>query len=575
MLDYRETQGKRRVGFRYEEKRQSERRMDLCHGGLDARAGPGRQKRVASLIALAGGLLLAVCTVAVPAPAATPAAQKVDACEALTGMALKDGKVDSATSLAGGDMVNVEAGKPGLPAPTAFCRVQATLSPVAGSTIKVEVWLPERANWNGKLLGTGNGGFGTNMFLPSLLMRGAVQKGYAAVGTDMGHLGESDVDGSWALNAPEKIRDYGWRANHVGAETAKQVVAAFYAGTLAASYFYGCSDGGREALTLAQRYPADYDAIIAGAPAIPWTRLASAFAGNAVAAEKPGADLSLAKLKLLQAASLGQCDGLDGVKDGVIDDPRNCQVDPAKLACKSGDGADCLTSDEVATAKLLYEGPKTPDGKSFYPGFAPGAEAGEGSWATWLTGSNSQHAKFATQFFSNFVYANPEWQLSEFNLDRDYTVAKARVGGDLDADKADLEAFFKRGGKLILYHGWNDPGIPAQNTMDYYERVVAANPRAAATSVRLFMVPGMLHCIAGPGPNIFDPLAPLDSWRQGGPAPERIIATKYDNELFAYVGLPAKAGRTRPLCAFPKIAKWDGKGSTDDAASFACEAPGK
>jgi feruloyl esterase len=529
--------------------------------------------RTASLLLLAGGSLLAGCTANEPAPAPTPAVQKAGGCEALTGMALKDGKVDSATSLAGGAMVNLEAGKPGLPAPAAFCRVQATLSPVPGSSIKVEVWLPERAGWNGKLLGAGNGGFGANMLLPSLLMRGAVQKGYAAVGTDMGHFSEADVDASWALNAPEKIRDYGWRANHVGAETAKQVIAAFYENPLAASYFHGCSDGGRQALTLAQRYPADYDAIIAGAPAMPWTRMASAFANNAVAANKPGADLSMAKLKLLQAASLGACDALDGVKDGVIDDPRACHFDPAKLACKGGEGADCLTPGEVATAKLFYEGPKSADGKSFYPGFAPGAEAEAGTWSQWLTGKTSQHVKFGTAFFRYFVHANPDWQLSDFNLDRDYALAKARVGGDLDADSTDLGAFYKRGGKLILYHGWNDAGIPAQNTVDYYGRLVAANPKAAATSVRLFMVPGMSHCLAGPGPNNFDPLTALDGWRQGGPAPERIVATKYDNDLFAYIGLPAKAGRTRPLCAFPKVAKWDGKGSVDDAASFACEAP--
>lgn len=531
--------------------------------------------KTVSLVALAGASLLAASATnhAAPTPAAT--AKKVGSCEALSGMTLKDGKIDAATSLAGGATVNIEAGKPGLPAPAAFCRVQATLSPVPGSSIKVEVWLPERAGWNGKLLGAGNGGFGANMLLPSLMMRGAVQKGYAAVGTDMGHVAESDVDASWALNAPEKIRDYGWRANHIGAETAKQIIAAFYEDPLAASYFHGCSDGGRQALTLAQRYPGDYDAIIAGAPAMPWTRMASAFANNAVAAGKPGGDLPMAKLKLLQTASLGQCDALDGVKDGVIDDPRSCHFDPAKLACKGGDGADCLTSGEVATAKLFYEGPKTADGKSFYPGFAPGAEAEAGTWSQWLTGSSSQHVKFGTQFFRNFVHANPEWQLSAFNLDRDYALAKARVGGDLDADRTDLRAFYKRGGKLILYHGWNDAGIPAQNTLDYYQRLVAANPRAAATSVRLFMVPGMSHCLAGPGPNNFDPLTALDGWRQGGSAPERIVATKYDNDLFAYIGLPAKAQRTRPLCAFPKVAKWDGKGSTDDAASFVCEAPGK
>lgn len=531
--------------------------------------------KAASLILLVGTSLLAACTANEAGPSPAPTAQRIGSCEALTAMKLNNGKIDAATSLTGGATVNLEAGQPGLPAPAAFCRVQATLTPVPGSSIKVEVWLPERADWNGKLLGAGNGGFGANMLLPSLLMRGAIDKGYAAVGTDMGHVGESDVDASWALNAPEKIRDYGWRANHVGAETAKQVIAAYYEGPLAASYFHGCSDGGRQALTLAQRYPGDYDAIIAGAPAVPWTRMASAFTSNAIAAGKPGGDLPMAKLKLLQTASLGQCDSLDGVTDGVIDDPRACHFDPAKLACKGAGGDDCLTPGEVATAKLLYEGPKTADGKSFYPGFAPGAEAEAGTWSQWLTGSNSQHVKFGTQFFRYFVHGDPDWQLSAFSLDRDYVLAKARVGADLDTDRTDLNAFFKRGGKLILYHGWNDAGIPPQNTVDYYQRVVAANPRAAATSVRLFMVPGMSHCFAGPGPNIFDPLGAIDGWRQGGAAPERIVATKYDNDLFAYIGLPAKAGRTRPLCPFPKVARWDGKGSTDDAESFTCEGPGK
>ncbi len=528
--------------------------------------------RALLLLPIATSLLAACATGDGPA-APAPVARKADSCEALTGLALKHGRIDAASTLASGAVVNLQAGQPGLPAPAAFCRVQATLSPVAGSSIKVEVWLPERASWNGKLMGAGNGGFGANMLLPSLLMRGAVQKGYATVGTDMGHVAESDVDAQWALNAPEKIRDYGWRANHVGAETAKQVIAAYYDGQLAASYFHGCSDGGRQALTLAQRYPADYDAIIAGAPAMPWTRMASAFASNAVAVSKPGGDLPLAKLKLLQAASLGQCDMLDGVKDGVIENPRLCRFEPAKLACKGDGGADCLTNAEVATARQLYEGPKRADGSSFYPGFVPGAEAEAGTWGMWLTGANSQHAKFSTSFFRYFVHANPDWQLSQFDMERDYALAKQRVGGDLDADRTDLAPFFKRGGKLLLYHGWQDAAIPPGNTIDYYQRLVAAQPRAAGNSVRLFMVPGMSHCFAGPGPNIFDALGTMDAWRQGGPAPERIVATKYDNDLFAYLGLPAKAGRTRPLCPFPRTAKWDGKGSTDDAASFTCEAP--
>ncbi|MCW4461994.1 tannase/feruloyl esterase family alpha/beta hydrolase [Sphingomonas sp. BT-65] len=505
-------------------------------------------------------------------PLAAKPAQQAENCAALTGRPLANGKIEAAALLTTGATVDTGPGMPGLPASAPFCRVQAVLTPVPSSSIKVEVWLPERAAWNGKLMGAGNGGFGANLGIPALLMRGAVSRGYAAVGSDMGHFGKSDVDASWALNAPEKIKDYGWRANHLAAQAAKQVIAAYYAAPLAASYFHGCSDGGRQALIEARRFPEDYDAIIAGAPAIPWTRMASAFASNSLALSRPGAALGAAQLKLLQTASLAKCDKLDGVADGVIGNPRQCRFDPAELQCKAGE-ADCLTAAQVEAARHLYQGPKTPDGKSFYPGFAPGAEAAEGTWAMWLTAADSQHAKFSTQFFRYFVHADPEWPLSRFDLVRDYALAKARVGSELDADDPDLGAFFRRGGRLLMYHGWQDAAIPPENTIGYYERVRAANP-AARERTRLFMAPGMSHCLAGPGPNVFDALGTLDAWHQGGPAPERIVATKFDNDLFGYLGFPAKAQRTRPLCAWPKVARWDGKGSTDAAVSFTCVAPG-
>lgn len=507
----------------------------------------------------------------VPPVASVP---KIEGCAALMGLVLPNGRIDAATPLAKGASVSTDAARPGLPASGAFCRVQATLTPVPGSSIKVEVWLPERATWNGKLLGAGNGGFGDNLTIPSLLMRGGVERGYASVGSDMGHTATSDVKAEWALNAPEKIRDFGWRANHLAAETAKRVIAAYYPAPLAASYFHGCSDGGREALMEAQRFPQDYDAIIAGAPAIPWTRMTSAFAANHLAAfGKPEASIPNAKLKLLQNASLAQCDKLDGITDGVIDDPRQCRFDPGVLQCKGSDAADCLTTPQVETARAIYHGPSGPDGKPFYFGFQPGAEAVPGTWDLWLTGPNAQHGRFATQFMRYMVHSNPDWQISSFDLARDYPLAKRLQGANLDADNPDLRAFFRRGGKLLMYHGWQDAAIPPENSIDYFQRVQRANPTQAAASARLFMAPGMSHCLAGPGPNVFDALGTLDNWRQGGPAPERMIATKFDNDLFGYLGFPAKPVRTRPLCAYPKVARWSGSGSTDDAANFSCVAP--
>ncbi|MBO9499525.1 MAG: tannase/feruloyl esterase family alpha/beta hydrolase [Novosphingobium sp.] len=521
---------------------------------------------------LAAAALLAGYAWHQPAASGPPA----QSCAALAGLALSKGKIDSAVPVAAGAGVETDPGKPGIPAAAAFCRVKATISAGPGSSIKVEVWLPELAAWNGKLLGAGNGGFGANLSIPSLLMRGAVGRGYAAVGTDMGHYGASDVDGGWALNAPEKIKDYGWRANHLGAEAAKQIVAAYYPAPLTAAYFHGCSDGGRQALMEAQRFPEDYDAVIAGAPAIPWTRMATAFAEDYRAIQKPGADLPLDKLKLLQTASLAQYDAQDGVKDGVIENPRTCRFDPGVLQCKAGEtGGQCLSPAQVATARHFYQGVRDAAGKPFYPGYAPGAE-GEGStWSLWLTGATPQHGKFSTQFFRNMVHNDAAWDFGSFDPARDYALARARVGGDLDADNPDLGAFFRRGGKLIMYHGWQDAAIPPGNSIAYFERVQRTRPAQAKASVRLFMVPGMSHCLMGPGPNVFDALGTLDAWRQGGPAPERMTATKTDNDLFGYLGFPARTLRTRPLCAWPRVARWTGKGSTDDAANFACVAPGK
>lgn len=524
-------------------------------------------------LALLGSAAMGMVAVAAMSPAQTAAASAPGTCEALTGMKVAGGKITAAFQVRPGETIVTEVGKPGLPASAAFCRVQAVMTPTARSEIKVEVWLPEGAAWNGKLLGSGNGGYGGTITLPGLTMRGGVAKGYAATGSDMGHAVTGDVDAKWALNEPEKIIDFGHRANHVAAVFAKQVIETYYPKPLAASYFHGCSDGGREALNEAQHYPADYDAIIAGAPANPWTKLMSAFMADHIAAfGKPESAIPNAKLKLLQTAALAKCDAKDGVTDGVIDDPRTCGFDPAVLQCKAGDAADCLTKAQVDTAKALYRGSVDARGKSLFPGTMPGAEAVQGTWDLWLTGPNAQHGRFATEFFRYMVHSNANWQPTDFNPVTDPKLATQKFGNTLDAG-TDLRAFYKRGGKLMLYHGWYDAAIPPGNTINYFNGLRAKAPREAASSVRLFMVPGMSHCLGGPGANVFDALETLDKWKQGGAAPERIIATRYDNAFFGYLGLPAKALGTRPLCAYPKVAKWNGSGSTDDAANFACVAP--
>lgn len=525
-------------------------------------------------LALLGGGAAGIAVAAALTPVTGAPVPAANSCEALVGRTVESGSIDKAVLVKPGESIITEEGKPGLPAPAAFCRAFATLKPAPQSSIKVEVWLPERSAWNGKLLGTGNGGYGGSMTLPGLTMRGGLAKGYVATGSDMGHALTADVDASWALNQPEKIKDWGYRANHLAAIVAKQVVAAYYPTPLAAAYFQGCSDGGREALTEAQHYPLDYDAIIAGAPANAWTGLMRAFMADHTAAfAKPESAIPNAKLKLLQSAALAQCDAKDGVTDGVIDDPRQCHFDPVVLQCKAGDGPDCLTAAQVATARALYRGPVDHAGKSLYPGYQPGGEAVPGAWDVWLTGPTAQHGRFGTEFFRNMVHSNAAWQASDYDSVRDPALARRMYANVLDADNPDLAAFYAHGGKLILYHGWSDAALAPGGTINYYQALQRTHPRETASSVRLFMVPGMSHCLGGPGANVFDTLSALDAWKKGGPAPEQLVATRFDNPFFGYLGLPAKPLGTRPLCAYPKVARWNGKGSTDDAANFTCVAP--
>ena len=455
----------------------------------------------------------------------------------------------------------------------AHCRVLGVIKPSGDSSIQFEIWMPS-AGWNGKFQGVGNGGYAGSINHPD--MSAALTSGYATASTDTGHQG-GGTDAGWALSHPDKIVDFGHRAIHEMTVTAKAVTRAFYGEMPRRSYFNSCSNGGRQALMEAQRYPEDYDGIVAGAPANYWTHLLTNAVWDSVAtlADK-AAYISSKKLPAIEAAALAACDSNDGVKDGVIEDPSHCHFDPSVLQCREAETDRCLTAPQLSALKILYAG------SAKFPGYAPGGEAEPGGWAAWITGAAPEQSlmyAFGTQFFKNMVFDNAAWDYHTYNIDRDTRAADDKLAPILNATNPDLSRFKARGGKLIVYHGWSDAAIPASNALDYYRSVSAKmGAKQTAQFFRLFMVPGMQHCGGGPGPNDFGQSGPargdadhnigaaLERWVDQGTPPEKIIATKRKDDR----NPKGELVRTRPLCAYPLMARYKGQGSTDDAANFDC-----
>lgn len=540
--------------------------------------------------AQAAAELLVLCTVLLAGTAAGAQGNaSAAACERVAHLALPAATITAATVVAAGSFAGPPSPFSGLDltafykALPAFCRVSATATPTADSDIRIEIWLPA-SGWNGKLLGLGNGGFAG--LIDYVQLGTAMSKGYAATATDAGHTG-SPIDATWAPGHPEKVVDFGHRAIHEMTRVAKETARAFYAELPRRSYFAGCSDGGREALMEAQRYPADYDGILAGAPANAWTALLSTAVWHTRALTlDPDSFIPPAKIPAIAAAVDAACDALDGVKDGILNDPRRCRFDPATIQCKSGDDSNtCLTAPQVVALAKVYEGPRDARGRQIFPGYVPGAEAGGGGWVTWITGTEpkkSLMALFGLGYFSQMVYGKPEWDYHGFELDADMRAAVEKTAQALDATDADLRPFRARGGKLILYHGWQDPAIPAVNTINYYDSVVARVGRSDTDAfVRLYMAPGVQHCAGGPGPDAFgqagdwssdDPArslrVSLEQWVEKGAAPSTIIAAKYAGE-----GAARQVTMTRPLCPHLQEARYAGTGDTNDAAHFVCEVP--
>jgi tannase/feruloyl esterase len=454
--------------------------------------------------------------------------------------------------------------------------VVALAKPTSDSAITIEIWLPA-SGWNGRLQGLGNGGFAG--LIDHQGLGTSMRAGNVATATDTGHTG-SPIDAGWALGHPEKIADFGHRGIHEMTRVARAVIQAHFGKAPQHSYFAGCSDGGREALMEAQRYPEDYDGILAGAPANNWTGLLSLAAYDTQALTVEASSfIPPAKIATIANAVNEACDARDGVKDGVLNDPRECHFDPATIQCKVGEDSDkCLTAAQVSALKKLYGGVHDSHGREIHAGYLPGAETGEGGWGLWITGpapAKSLMAAFAYGYFANMVDDNPKWDARNFDVDAEVKKAEEKTAAALNANDPNLKPFAARGGKLILYHGWNDPAIPALNTVEYYNHVLSNDPKAD-TFVRLYMIPGMQHCGGGPGvhtlgtssvPGSQDPqhnvVSALEHWVEKGVAPGTLIATRYADEEHT------KTEMMRPLCPYPQAAKYRG-GEVNKAASFEC-----
>ena len=502
----------------------------------------------------------ALCAVIVAGLTASRAEVAATSCESLSSLRLKDASITAASTVVAGAFRPTGGGRGGgeefknLPS---FCRVAATLTPSSDSDIKVEVWLPA-SGWNGKFQAVGNGGWAGTIGYAA--MGRALAHGYATSSTDTGHTGGS---ASFALGHPEKLKDYAYRSEHEMTVHAKAIIDAFYGTAPKLSYWNGCSTGGRQALMEAQRFPDDYDGIIAGAAANPKTHLDAWRIWMAQAMFKDEASvIPVTKFAVIHTAVVAACDAIDGLKDWLIDDPTRCHFDPQVLECKSGDAPGCLTAAQVTAAKVVMSPAKDrKSGGEIFPGFEPGNELG---WERMLSGPDPYAT--AVDQFKYIVFGDPRWDWRTFDLERDVAIADKKSEGTLSSIDPDLTAFARHGGKLLMYHGWSDQDIAPRASINFYGKTVAATTAAAGNAnwVRLFMVPGMGHCGGGEGPNTFDMMTALEPWVEQGVIPERVVAAR---------GSEGKVERTRPLCAYPQVARYTGGGSIDDAANFVCKTP--
>lgn len=471
-----------------------------------------------------------------------PSLAQAQSCEMLAKLALPHVTITSAQPVAAGQFAPPQGGRGGRGGANpfadvpAFCRVAGSSKPAPDSDIRFEVWLP-MSGWNRKLQTVGNGAYAGTIGYGA--MATAVSAGYAAASTDTGHTGG---DPRFLMTSADKLTDFAHRAIHETTVAAQALVAAYYGSGPRLSYFNGCSTGGRQALTSAQRYPADFDGIIAGAPANYTAHMTAMqlFSGNVVQAN-PAAALPQASREALHAAALAACDAKDGLKDGIIENPLTCRADARKVAA--------LNPAQAVAANRIYGGL----GRAF-PGLAPGSELG------WSALSGEEPFGYALGFWRYGVFKDPNWDPKTLKVETDLPKADQIANSTgMQAIDPNLKPFFDRGGKLLMYHGWNDPAISPYNSVNYYRSVI--DTTKANDSIRLFMMPGVNHCQGGVGADTWNKADVLDRWRETGRAPSQVVASHATD---------GKVDRTRPLCAFPQVAVYKGTGSTDEASSFEC-----
>ena len=519
----------------------------------------------------------------------SPAYAAPQSCEQLARLALPHASITSAQTIAAGAFTPPANATPWLVGDPAFykrlpafCRVSAVSKPSPDSEIKIEVWMPA-SGWNGKFRGQGNGGFAGEIDWRPLGL--AIAQGYASAATDTGHAANAG-EATWALGHPEKIVDFGYRAIHEMTAVGKATTKAFYGDTPKYTYFAACSNGGRQALMEAQRFPDDYDGILAGAPANYWTHLLTSVLWDAQATTlDANSYIPSSKIPAIAQAVVAACDANDGLNDGILNDPRQCHFDPSTMLRKGADSDLCLTEPQAIALKKLYQGATDSKGSQIFPGFMPGGEEGQGGWPLYITGPAPAKALLFVSdygYFADMVYDKADWDYKKANVDDALAASDKKFAGILNSTDTNLKPFQARGGKLIIYHGWSDAVISPLNSINYYESVIQQMGKPGADSfLRLYMVPGMQHCFGGPGPDVFgengfsisnDPqhniYVALEQWVEKGTAPPSVIASKLED-----VGADAKVKLSRPLCPYPQQAQYKGSGDPNDGSNFTCETP--